>query len=423
MKKIEEVLSEEKRRIADMTPPQDFEARMRSALDAKPSRQSKRKNPYIMMAAAGVLCFMLISYNYNAFAFYGKKIFGYEEIMSGTMKDLNEKGMGQVIDKKKRLMDGTELSIDGIMTDANQLVMYYTLSNPQGIEDLLSYVFDPDKITGFLTNAHGGGGMAKVNDAGTEIKGTLYFDSVSPFAKKLTLHFFQGQDYQKGSISFAYDPNKAMQTQIKQSIKETVKVDKGTVTFKTITATPTSTVIEGKMDVDNFDRIHFGFEGVKLIANGKSIDNMGYGVESAFNGSKFDLSFDGLPDELHSLELAFNEFVGYEKLEEQIPIAEDTHHDLEGNDLWIKRIAATERGIEITIETDENLLLDGVSVQSGDKVTPIKTTIDQTLDKKGDRIISERTMVFETKSMPEYLLIKGIHYVKKYNQKIEIPVD
>ncbi|NKE05850.1 DUF4179 domain-containing protein [Mesobacillus selenatarsenatis] len=423
MKKIEEVLSEEKRRIAEMTPPPDFEARMRSALDAKPTRKSKRKNPYIMMSAVGVLCFMLISYNYNAFAFYGKKIFGYEEIITGTMKDLNEKGMGQIIERKTTLIDGTELIIDGIMTDANQLVMYYTLSNPQGIADSLDYVFISDKITGFLTNAHGGGSMELLNDEGTEIKGTMYFDPVSPFAKKLTLHFWQGQEYQEGSITFPYDPNKAMQTQIKQSIKETVKVDKGTVTFKTITATPTSTVIEGKMDVDNFDRIRFGFEGVKLIANGNTIDNVGYGVRSAFNGSKFDLRFDGLPEELHSLELVVNEFVGYQKLEEQILVAENTQHDLDGNDLWIKKVAATERGIEITIETDENLLLDGVSIQNGDKVTPIKTTIGQRLNKKTDRITSERTMVFETKSMPEYLLIKGIHYVKEYNQKIEIPVD
>lgn len=423
LKKIEEMLSEEKRRIADMTPPQDFEARMRSALDAKPSRKSKRKNPYIMMAAVSVLCFMLISYHYNAFAFYGKKIFGYEEIMTGTMKDLNEKGMGQIIDKKTTLNDGTELIIDGIMTDANQLIMYYTLSNPHGIEGALDYVFISDKITGFLTNAHGGGGRQTVNDAGTEIKGTTYFDPVSPFAKKLTLHFLQGQEYQEGSIAFPYDPNKAMQTQIKQSIKKTVKVDTGTITFKTITATPTSTVIEGKMDVDNFDRIRFGFEGVNLIANGKTIDSLGYGVGSAFNGSKFDLRFDGLPEELHSLELVVKEFVGYQKLGKQILVAEHTQHDLDGNDLRIKRVAATERGIEITIETDENLLLDGVSIQNGDKVTPVKTTIGQRLNKKSDKLISERTLVFDTKSTPEYLLIKGIHYVKEYNQKIEIPVE
>ncbi|WLR54708.1 DUF4179 domain-containing protein [Mesobacillus subterraneus] len=423
MKKIEEVLNEEKRRLADMAPPPDFEARMRSALDAKPSIKQKRRNPYVIMAAVGVLCFMLIGYNYNALAFYGKKIFGYEEIMTGTMKDLNDKGMGQIIDKKTTLSDGTELIIDGIMTDPNQLVMYYTLFNPQGLEDSLDYAFIGDEITGFLTNAHSGGSMSKVNDAGTEIKGTMYFDPVSPFSKKLTLHFWQGEEHREGSITFPYDPNKAMQTQIKQSIKETVKVDKGSVTFKTITATPTLTVIEGKMDVDNFNRLHFGFEGVKLMANGQSIDNMGYGVQSTFNGSKFDLRFDGLPEELHSLELVFNEFVGYQKLSEQIPLGNNTHHDLEGKDLWIKSVVPTERGIEITIETDWNLLLDGVSIQSGDKVTPLKTTIGQRLDRNTDKFTSERTMVFDTKSMPEDLLIEGFHYVKNYNHKIEIPVD
>ncbi|WP_102261072.1 DUF4179 domain-containing protein [Mesobacillus jeotgali] len=419
MKEIEERLNEEKQRMASMTAPADFKNRLRSALDATPARKHKRRKPYVLMAAVSVLCFMLVSYNYNAVAFYGKKIFGFEEIMTGTMKDLNDKGMGQIIDKKTTLSDGTELTIDGIMTDANQLVMYYTLSNPQGVGDLWGDVFNPDKITGFFTNARAGGGMAKVNDSGTEIKGTTYFDPVSPFSKKLTLHFWQGVKNVERSITFPYDPNKAMQTQIKQSINEAVKVDQGKVTFKTITATPTSTVIEGKMNVDNFDRIHFGFEGVKLIANGNSVDNLGSGV----SGSKFDLRFDGLPQELYSLELAFSEFVGYQKLAELIPLSDDTHHDLEGKDLWIKRVVTTERGVEITIETDDNLLLDDVSIQNGDKVTPLKTTINQRLEKKVDRFTSERTMVFDTNSMPDNLLIEGIHYVKKYNQKIEIPVE
>lgn len=425
MNEIEGRLNEEKKRLDAITAPEEFEARLRGALDAKPSRKPKHRSRYLMVAAVGLLCFMFIGYNYNAFAYYGKKLFGFDEVISETLQDLNEKGMGQIVDKKTTLIDGTELTIDGIMTDANQLIMYYTLSNPQGLKDTFSDIFNPDKVTGFLTNAHGGGGTAIINDSGKEVKGTLYFDPVSPFSRKLTLHFRQGVDNREGSVTFPYDPNKAMQTQIHQSIKETIKVDKGTLTFKTIKATPTSTVIEGKMDVVDYDRLHFGLEGVELIANGRSIQKLGYGVKSSFNGSKFDLRFDGLPAQLDSLELTVKEFIGYKELEEQIPLTsdEEIHFDLEGNDLWIKEVAATEKGIEVTFETDENVLLDGVSIESGSRSTPLKTTIGHNLEKQGDgRIISERTMIFETKTMPDHLLVEGIYYVKQYNEQIEIPV-
>ena len=425
MNEIEDQLNEEKKRLDEIAAPEEFEARLRSALDKDFSRKPKRRAPYFTVAAVSIICFMLIGYNYNAFAYYGKKIFGFDEVISETLKDLNEKGMGQMVDKKTNLNDGTELTIDGIMTDDNQLIMYYTLSNPAGLAETFSDVFTPDKITGFLTNAHGGGGSAIIDDSGTEVKGTWYFDPVSAFSRNLTLHFRQGADNREGSVTFPYDPNKAMQTQIHQYIKETVKVDKGTLTFKTITATPTSTVIEGKMKVVDYDRLHFGFEGVELIANGKSIEKIGSGVKSSFNGSKFDLRFDGLPAELNSLELVVKEFIGYKKLEEEIQLVsdEEIHLELEGNDVLIKKVAATEKGIEVTIETDENVLLDGVSIKSGTKLTPIKTTIGHSLEKQGDgRILSERTMIFDTKSMPEQLLVEGIYYVKQYNKKVEMPV-
>lgn len=115
---------------------------------------------------------MIVGYNYNAFAFYGKKLIGFDELITGTLKDLNEEGMGQIIEKKTTLVDGTELTINGIMTDANQMIIYYTLANPVGIEDTTTTRNDfwASKITGFLTNASAESGVSSINDAGTELK-------------------------------------------------------------------------------------------------------------------------------------------------------------------------------------------------------------------------------------------------------------
>jgi hypothetical protein len=426
VKEIEEVLNEEKKHIDSLIPPPDFETRLRSALDAAPSKKTKHRAPFLKIAAVSAVCFVLIGYNYNSFAFYGKKLFGFDEIVSETLKDLNEKGMGQMVDKKTTLPDGTELTIDGMMTDANQLILYYTLSNPYGLDERVSDNFSPRKIAGFLTNSQWEGGVAQMNEDGTELKGTLDFEPVNHFAKELTFHFEVGTEREEGSITFDYYPNKAMQTQIKQPIKEKMKVDKGTLTFKTITATPTSTFIEGTMKVDDFDRISLGLGGIDLMANGKFVDKMGSSVGSTLTGSEFELRFDALPEQLDSLEIVVREFIGYKKLEEKLPLAarEGVPFNLDGYELWIKEVAATARGIEITIATDENLLLDGVSIESDNSVTPLQTTTNH-IEKKQEegRFLKERTMLFETKSMPDYLIIEGIHYVKQYNKIIEIPVN
>src|SRR4051794_4391442 len=90
---IEDRLNDEKKHIDSLSAPGDFETRMRSALKATPQRKVRRI-PYLKIAAVGFLCFILLGYNYNTFAYYGKKLFGFDGIISETMKDLNDKGMG-----------------------------------------------------------------------------------------------------------------------------------------------------------------------------------------------------------------------------------------------------------------------------------------------------------------------------------------
>lgn len=116
-------------------------------------------------------------------------------MLEGTLQQLNEQGMGQSIDKKTTLADGTELTINGIMADANQFIVYYTLINPKGLEETGDH-FSPSKIEGFLTNSNIRSGVSLINDEHTEIKGTMTFDSVNPFSKNY--HFVTGNLYRKG---------------------------------------------------------------------------------------------------------------------------------------------------------------------------------------------------------------------------------
>lgn len=432
MSNVEELLSEEKKRLDSITAPEELEMRLRSALDRTSPPRRKKIAPIWKIAAAALLLMVIVGNNYSAFAYYSKKIFGFDEVMSGTLQALNEDGMGQIVGKGMKLADGTDLMINAIMTDANQFIMYYTLSNPNGVEDSTSDLFSPTKITGFLTNSNLDSGTSIMNEDRTEIKGSMSFDPVSPFSKKLTIHFWQRQpnnQMMEERITFPYHPEDAMQTELKQSIRKTIKVDKGKITFASITATPTMTMIKGTLSVDNFDRVHGALESIQLIANGTPVKWIGSGHRSDIRGFSFNINYDSLPEKLDSLEIVMKDFVGYQKLNEKLsittiqdePFSLDDHTDRR---LWVNKVTKTSEGVEVTIATDHDVMLDGVSVQSGNEITPLQTTLHQIVAKQTDgSLMKERTLLFDTTLEPEYLLIDGMHYMKEYNQKIELRVD
>src|SRR5690625_1913777 len=426
MDQIEKLLLEEKQKIDSMKVPVELEDRLCRALYNAPKISKRRKLSWVLVAA--VCMVFMVGYQYDVLAYYGKKLFGFDDIISGTLKDLNNAGIGQTIDKKITLLDGTTLTIDGIMTDENQVIMYYTLNNPSGLRDNVE-IFSPFNITGFLTKSHYVGGTSITNDDRTKIKGVDTFESVSPFAKKLTLNYrqnLQNGQWIEESISFPYRPHKAMQSTIKQRIKETIVVDQGEITFNNITATPMSTVIACKMDVKNFDRSDLGLHGIELIANGSLVVLIGSGIQSTPVGSKFEINYDGLPEQLDSLLIIMKEFVGYRELKEKVQLnihQEDTFM-LGNQELWVKNVTAKDDHFEITIVTNEDVMLDGVSIEAKDRSTPLTTTINQHYHEMEDGgVLKERTLIFETAVEPEYLLIEGMHYTKQYDYVIEIPVE
>lgn len=430
MNKIEEQLLEEKKSLNSITAPDDLEQRLRKALDSAPIRTRKRIPAIWKATAAALICIAILSSNYSAFAYYGKQLLGFDGLISGTLQDLNDQGKGQSVDKQVTLDDGTVLTIDGLMSDANQLILFYTLSNSRGISDAeYTNLFSPTKITGFLTDSFVSSGVSVINEDQTEVKGTFTFEPVSPFAKKLTLHFRQQAPFKDSKVSeltFAYDPNRAMQTEIKQPIRKTIEVDQGTITFQSIAATPTTTIIKGTLNIDNVDRIRNASDGIELIANGQPVTQMGSGYQSSITGMKFDLRYEPLPSDLETLELVIKEYIGYLKLDRKLslPSPADQPVMLEDKELWIKQVSSTSRGTEITIATAEDVLLDGVSIEANGENIPLNTTVNQHDSKLTDgTVLKERTLLFDSSVQPDHLIIKGMHYMKPYNMKITIPVD
>lgn len=424
MDQIEKQLLEGKKHIDSINAPEELEGRLRNALQTTLKR-SKRKIPSWALVAVALSMIIIISYQYDALAYYGKRLFGFDEIISGTLKDLNDEGVGQTIDKTTTLADGTDLMIDGIMADENQIVLYYTLKNPDGFDDFDSAIYRPFNITGFLTKSHHVSGTSIMNEDRTEIKGVDTFEPVSPFSKKLTLNYrkeLQSGQWVEDSLSFSYQPNKATQTTVKQKIQKTFAVDHGEITFHTIIASPMSTVIEGKLNVGGFD-----FRGVELIANESTVEWRGSSSgTSIFGETNFEIIYDGLPQQLDSLKLIMKEFVGYKILKEKILLTSNQAESFMIGDkkLWVKNIASTGGHIEITIATDEDIVLDDVSIETETGSVPLETTVRQEyVTQENGKILKERTLVFDTQVEPKYFLIEGMYYEKAYHRMIEIPID
>lgn len=421
MTELEKQLAEEKVRLDGMKAPDELEDRLRMALDKVPQRKRKAA-PKWVAAIAALLFLSIVGYNYNAFAYYGKKLLGFEDIMTGTLSDLNEAGLGQSIDATVRLQDGSQLQLEGMYSDKSQFVLYYTFTNPEGVDLNPPYSFW--NITGALTKSFAVSGTWSLNDEETKLTGMQSFDAVSPFAKNLTLHLLEeveeGQAMKEHEISFPFNPNEAMETEWKQSIKKTIQVDQGTIRFDAITATPSRTTVTGKLKVDNYDRYPYAFDGIELLADGEPIENQGAGVSSSWKGSTFDLNFDALPEGVKDLELVVSTFVGYMDVDVTVPLV-DLNEDpvlIHEKELFVRKVEKTEKGIQVTIATADDVLLEGVSIQAGDRSVPLKTLLrqDHTNDYK------ERILLFESDEMPDALHIEGMHFKKSYGDSIKMNV-
>lgn len=421
MTELKKLLAEEKDRLEKVKAPDELEGRLRTALEEMPERK-KKAAPKWVTAVVALLVLSVVGYNYNALAYYGKKLLGFDDIMTGTLAELNDAGLGQSIDATVMLKDGSHLQLEGMYSDKSQFVLYYTFTNSDGVDLNPPYSFW--NITGVLTKSFAVSGTWSLNDDETELKGMQTFDAVSPFAKKLTLHLLEevgeGKAQKEHEVSFPFDPNVAMETEWKRSIKKTVHVDQGTIRFDTITATPSQTIITGKLKVDNYDRFPGAFDGVQLFADGEPIENQGAGVSSSWNGSSFNLSFDALPEGVAELELVVKSFVGYTDVDATVPLVNLNEKPLimHEKELFVRKVEKTKGGVQVTVATADDVLLEGVSIQVKNRSVPLKTTLRQ--DYVDD--FKERVLLFESDEMPDALHIDGMHYKKSYGDSIKIKV-
>lgn len=422
---IEELLNKEKDRFDKLEAPSDMENRLRNTLDNISSKKNKSIRGRV---AAMIIVVLLLGYNMDTLAYYSKQLIGYENIMDGTLSELNELGKGQIIDKSYTFTNGVKVTLDGVMLDDNKMIIFYSIYDPNGDAQNLNTM--GPIIVGILGQKYYGGGQGIVDESLEKMNWIMSYDSPKFYEKNMILQFnINGEQIE---IPFKLDRKKAMGHSIKISINEKIELDERNITIKSLVASPTSTVIKGQiqnivelgLDYIKEERFRPANIEIQLIADGLEIKTKGSGISTNNKGINFHINYDALPQDTKKIELKLTSFGGDHDTKELIKLnkGESKNITVLNQDISIDNIYEKKGKTYITITTEENLVLSRVYLNIDGKKTNLIKTISgenkKIVDGKDVRIEYTRTLEFEGNGDELELDIQRIQYDKEYDKII-----
>lgn len=431
MNNIEELLNKEKERMDNLIVPNEMEDRLRSSLNNIPNK--KRKRNFKIKVASIILAFLVLSYNADTLAFYGKKLIGYENVMNGTLQELNNLGKGQLINKSHTFSNGVKISVDGIMLDDNNMVIFYTIYSPNGnVMDISNDIHI--RITGIGNRLFTYGGQGHANEDDTELKWVISTHQVPMFFEK-TINFYVelNKDIpEDGTIEFKIDRTQALGKGIKIPINKKVELDQRNITIQTLTASPTTTVVKGQiqdifelgLDYINKDRFRPEKLEMALIVNGEEIARQGAGMSTSMKGTNFEITYDALPKDIKDLQLKLIAFGGDHDTNEVIKLEKGETKQLKilDQDISIEKIYEKDGNTYITFTTEENIALSRVYLNIDGEKKELQETIPEDYEKidvNDEPIINyTRTMKFIGTGDNLELEINRIRFTKSYDKVI-----
>lgn len=432
MNNLEDILHRESENMKSLNIPESLEENLRSALD---NTKAKKKRNYRVRIAALAAILLLTVYNADTLAYYGKRLIGYDSIMSGTVRELNELGEGQLIGKSYEFRDGTKVVLDGIMLDDNSLMAFFTIQKTERNEDDMNEMF----IESSFGNRYYGSGVGTGNGSKSEMRWALEYDVPKFYEKSMKLKFnYNGEN---GEIPFKIDRSMAIGKGISFSINKEVKLDQRSITLDTLDISAMSSKLEGRVqniielgiDYITNNRFRMGAIDIKLIADGEEVELTGSGMRTGYSGSEFEIIYDTVPKDTKVLQLKLEKFSGDHDAKEKIKLEKGIEKEFQilGQDIRISDVYEKDGNTYITFTTEENTVLsrvylniDGERKQLqetilGDIEKIVKTEETTDISMSGTaRIEYTRTMRFEGTGEELQLEIDRITYAKSYDEII-----
>jgi len=431
MTKLEKLLNNEKVELDKIEVPDDLESKLRNTLNNIPV---KKRRSIRGRVAAMIIVVLLLGYNLDTLAFYGKKIIGYDNIMHGTLQELNESGKGQSINKSYMFNNGIEVILDGVMLDDNNMVMFYTIKDPTGNVQDSNFNLRVNAY-GFGGKIYTHGGFGQSNEEGTEQKWIIRTHESPRFYERnitLRLDFINNGVGEQGEIKFKLDRSQAVGKSLRIPINKHVNIDHRSFKIQSLVASPTSTVIKGQIqdivelgiDYINNDRFRPGEIDILLLANGKEVPINGSGMSTDMKGINFYITYDALPVNTEELELKLVLFGGDHDANELVDLVKGETKKIMvlNQDISIDEVYEDGNNTYITITTEEDtalsrvyLIIDGVKVELKETEPGVYDKIE---DKENVMIKYTRTLRFEGKGENLALDIQRIRYNKAYDKLI-----
>ncbi len=435
MKTIEDKLKKGKTNLDQLEVPEELELKLRNALvKAKP----RRHTGWQFKLAVACLALFMIGYNFDTFAYFGKKLVGYDNVMSGALKELNELGKGQLIGSSYTFKNGIVFTLDGIMIDESQLFAFYSLQDPTGQVDVQQINYHL-QIEGSWGRYYMESGRGELNEAKNQITWVGSFKPPFFLEKKLHLKLTLIGDgkskAEEGEITFAIDRKKAMGYTLKKGINETLTVEGTKVSLESILASPTRTVINGSMqnifelamDQIKEKRIRPKIVSIKLLANGKVVPEQGSQMGTDLKGITFRYFYDALPDQLNTVQIVVESLLADYDVKQQVALEENGQKqrlEILGQDIEVNKVYQSQGSTYVTITTEEATVLTRVYLVVDGKRIELKETITDEMQKLADgKILHTRTLQFPATGKSYQLDIQRMTSVKKYNKIIDIPVN
>lgn len=385
MKSMEDQLKIKKEQLESIEVPEELEERLYTILKSK-----HRENNFFIRhktAASFIIILLIFSiYNFDALAYYGRKIIGYDQVIYGSLKDLNELGEGQQIGKSYTFKDGSEVILDGVFLDENKLVVLYRLK----AEDI-------EKVSGFLdvylkglfSESMCNDGRGLNDEKSKQIICAANFNPPNMFDRNLTFSL-TSNDGEEGKIKFKLDMSKIINGAVNQKVDKSVEIDGIKYNFTSLSATPMSTAIKGNIEAGSKSQLFTnGIDGItrNLIIelnqtyerDGKEItekiEGSGREISSKNENINFNYEFDGLKKDLKQLTLKVLKTEDMKIIDKEIKIDNNTKN-INVDSVKISDVKIESGNTVITFITEKDVIFTAGLMIGGNEAKLIKESSD-----------------------------------------------
>lgn len=426
MNTVESALMHKKEELDSMKAPAEMEALLRQAL------KGRKRHVVYKPAAAILIAALLITYSFDSLAYYGKKFTGYDQIAVGSLKQLNEEGRGQEINKSCTFSNGVEVIIDGIMFDENELVAFYKVHSSGKLQDILNYNLPRLHVSGLKPGGYNfTGGQGKIADE----QNMNFMDTMEPPAfyekwMRMDVELIIDKRTEIRSIDFTLDRNQAMKRTTRMDLSAVASLGDYKISFDRLTASTMSTVLEGRivpatdagLKTFNAETTEASMEIPQLrfdiISDSGKVSQFYGGQSSSNNDISFSSTSDALPKDFKTLQIRDIRLETMKLVDKTVDAGPDTKDIKICYDLILKRVY--QDGDEIFAVVSSS----GIPVMGlfeGDKQLEQVNPEALDLEAKSENPV-ERVYMFKGTGDNLKLQIKYIRYSTFSPDTIDIPV-